>query len=123
MAIPPKRRGEHHSESAKPAVPTTSRPVTPSAAHAADRSNHRRRRRNRLRHRALAHDAWVVTLDRRGLENSSASMTLEVDVTDREAVTEAMARVAEERGGLDWVVCSAGIVKDRDLENVVYRMG
>ena len=40
-------------------------------------------------------------------------MTLEVDVTDREAVTKAVARVAEERGGLDWVVCSAGIVKDR----------
>ena len=40
-------------------------------------------------------------------------MTLEVDVTDREAVTKAVARVAKERGGLEWVVYSARIVKDR----------
>lgn len=63
--------------------------------------------------RTLAHRAWVVSLDRQLLENSSASMTLEVDVTDRAAVTDAVDRVTQERGGLDWVVCSAGIIKDQ----------
>jgi 3-oxoacyl-[acyl-carrier protein] reductase len=40
-------------------------------------------------------------------------MTLEADVGDCAQVHGAMERLLAERGGLDWVVCAAGITRDR----------
>jgi len=61
----------------------------------------------------LAHDAWVVGFDRGFTGPDVAQLSLTVDVTDRTAVTEAMNAVVQERDSIDWVVCAAGIVRDR----------
>lgn len=63
---------------------------------------------------ALAHEAWVAALDVRFPEAYDAAMLqLTVDVRDATAVADAVRSVTEERGGLDWVVCGAGIIRDR----------
>lgn len=63
---------------------------------------------------ALACDAWVAALDREFPEGPGAAKHhAEVDVTDAAALTRAVDEVARTRGGLDWVVCAAGITRDR----------
>jgi len=63
---------------------------------------------------ALQHDAWVAGLDRAAIDDDSpAAVHFRVDVTDRKAVGEVIGKVADERGGIDWVVCAAGVIRDR----------
>lgn len=63
---------------------------------------------------ALQHDAWVAGLDRAPVSDvSPAAMQFQVDVTDRNAVGEVIGKIAHERGGIDWVICAAGIIRDR----------
>ncbi len=63
---------------------------------------------------ALAGDAWVAGLDVAFPEGAGAAgLTLEADVGDCARVQGAMERLLSERGGLDWVVCAAGITRDR----------
>lgn len=63
---------------------------------------------------ALAGDAWVASLDCDfPLGPGAASATFTGDVRDGTAVGDAVERITRERGGLDWVVCAAGIVRDR----------
>jgi len=62
----------------------------------------------------LAHHAWVAAMDVHFPEPYEAAMLqLAVDVRDPLAVGEAVRSIAEDRGGLDWVVCGAGIIRDR----------
>jgi 3-oxoacyl-[acyl-carrier protein] reductase len=63
---------------------------------------------------ALAGDAWVASLDCDFPQGpGAAAATFSGDVRDGAAVGAAVERIARERGGLDWVVCAAGIVRDR----------
>jgi NAD(P)-dependent dehydrogenase (short-subunit alcohol dehydrogenase family) len=63
---------------------------------------------------ALQHDAWVAALDiEPGDDLLPAAVQYQVDVTDPVALSEVMSLIAGERGGLDWVVCAAGIIRDR----------
>lgn len=63
---------------------------------------------------ALQHDAWVAALDRTPVSDEiPAAVQLEVDVTERDRLREVMAGIARERGRIDWVVCAAGIIRDR----------
>lgn len=63
---------------------------------------------------ALAHDAWVACLDRACDDCEAAgSIALEADVTRPDTLRTALAEVVAERGGVDWLVCAAGIVRDR----------
>ncbi len=63
---------------------------------------------------ALDEVAWVAALDVKfPQDDGSASFQAEVDVTDREALSEALEEVAGTRGGIDWLVCAAGITRDR----------
>jgi len=63
---------------------------------------------------ALATDAWVAGLDVAFQEGPGATQArFEGDVRDAAAVARAVDSIAAERGGLDWVVCAAGIVRDR----------
>jgi len=63
---------------------------------------------------ALAHDAWVASLDCDHPEGpGAATATYPADVRDSGAIDAAVAEIVRERGGLDWVVCAAGIVRDR----------
>lgn len=63
---------------------------------------------------ALQHDAWVAGLDRDPIDGDSpAAVEFQVDVTDRKALDEALGKIVAERGGIDWVVCAAGIIRDR----------
>jgi 3-oxoacyl-[acyl-carrier protein] reductase len=63
---------------------------------------------------ALASEAWVAGLDVAFPDGAgTAGMTLEADVGDCAQVHGAMERLLAERGGLDWVVCAAGITRDR----------
>lgn len=63
---------------------------------------------------ALAEDAWVASLDC-DFPNGpgAAAATFTADVRDASGVGDAVERITRERGGLDWVVCAAGIVRDR----------
>ncbi len=62
---------------------------------------------------ALAPDAWVAALDLAFPDGpGDASLALETDVRDAAGVTSAVQRIATERGGIDWVVCAAGITRD-----------
>ncbi|HYL20945.1 MAG TPA: SDR family oxidoreductase [Gemmatimonadales bacterium] len=62
---------------------------------------------------ALAGEAWVAGFDLVFAEGpGAASLVEQGDVADREAVSHAVRRVTEERGGIDWVVCAAGITRD-----------
>lgn len=63
---------------------------------------------------ALADTAWVAALDRdfpAGPGDAAAAFT--GDVRDSATVRETVDRIVQERNGLDWVVCAAGIVRDR----------
>lgn len=63
--------------------------------------------------RELGADAWVAALDVTPPKEDVASLSLEVDVTDRDAVRGALEELTRARKGLDWVVCAAGVVRDR----------
>ncbi len=63
---------------------------------------------------ALAGEAWVAGLDVAFPQGAgAASLALEADVGDCACVHGAVERLLAERGGLDWVVCAAGITRDR----------
>ncbi len=63
---------------------------------------------------ALATEAWVAGVDVAFPEGAgSASLIQQADVGDRTAVAAAVDRLLSERGGVDWVVCAAGITRDR----------
>lgn len=68
----------------------------------------------------LAGDAWVAGLDVGFPDGPGAAQCVqEADVADSAAVNAALSRVLEARGGVDWVVCAAGITRDR----VSWKMG
>ncbi|HEX9728665.1 MAG TPA: 3-oxoacyl-ACP reductase FabG [Gemmatimonadales bacterium] len=63
---------------------------------------------------ALTRDAWVATIDLRFPDEAAkAHHGVEADVTREEEVEQAVDTIVRERGGLDWLVCAAGIVRDR----------
>jgi len=62
---------------------------------------------------ALAAEAWVAGLDLRFPDGpGAASRCFDADVTDPAALQCAANDVARERGGVDWLVCAAGITRD-----------
>lgn len=62
---------------------------------------------------ALAPEAWVAALDTAFPQGCGAAhAALEVDVRDSAAVQQAIEDVVASQGGIDWVVCAAGIVRD-----------
>lgn len=62
----------------------------------------------------LAADAWVAAVDVAFPQPAGpADLELVADVRDAAAVGAAVERVAKERGGLDWLICCAGIIRDR----------
>ncbi len=61
---------------------------------------------------ALAGDARVAGLDL-AFPEGGPETRLEVDVRDRAAVDDAVRALADQWGGIDWVVCAAGITRDR----------
>ena len=64
--------------------------------------------------RTLAHDAWVAGLDTKFPDpDGPASVEFTADVTNPDAIAGAITKIAGERDGLDWVVCAAGIIRDR----------
>jgi NAD(P)-dependent dehydrogenase (short-subunit alcohol dehydrogenase family) len=63
---------------------------------------------------ALAADAWVAAADLAFPQPAGpADLQVVTDVRDAAAVGAAIERVAKERGGLDWLICCAGIIRDR----------
>jgi 3-oxoacyl-[acyl-carrier protein] reductase len=63
---------------------------------------------------ALAGEAWVAAIDTAFPDGcGAASAAFEVDVRDSSAVQQAVDDIVTSQGGLDWVVCAAGIVRDR----------
>lgn len=63
---------------------------------------------------ALAEHAWVGGLDVAFADGVAAGHArFEGDVRDPPAVARAVEGIVAARGGLDWVVCAAGIVRDR----------
>lgn len=63
---------------------------------------------------ALAGDAWVAAADLAFPQPAGpADLEIVADVRDAASVGAAVERVAKERGGLDWLICCAGIVRDR----------
>ena len=62
---------------------------------------------------ALAGEAWVAGIDVAFPEGpGAASLVEQADVADRGAMSRTLGRIAEEGGGIDWVVCAAGITRD-----------
>lgn len=62
---------------------------------------------------ALAPDAWVAALDVAFPDGpGDASAAIEVDVRDSAGIGAAVQKVVDERKGIDWVVCAAGITRD-----------
>lgn len=61
---------------------------------------------------ALGYDAWVAAVDRAFADLRVGSVAIEADVTRPETLAAAVEEIVEERGGLDWIVCAAGIVRD-----------
>ena len=62
----------------------------------------------------LAGDAWVAGFDLAFPDGAGAAQRIHtVNVADSAALEDAMASVMVERGGVDWVVCAAGITRDR----------
>jgi len=61
----------------------------------------------------LTHVAWVVALDIAFPDPEAAQLSVEVDVTDRAALNDAIKSIVDDRDGIDWVVCSAGVIRDR----------
>ncbi len=63
---------------------------------------------------ALAGDAWVAAADLAFPQPAGpADLEIPTDVRDAASVGAAVERVVKERGGLDWLICCAGIVRDR----------
>jgi 3-oxoacyl-[acyl-carrier protein] reductase len=63
---------------------------------------------------ALAQNAWVAALDCDFPDGpGDAATALTADVRDAAALDQAVGRIMREAGGLDWVVCGAGVVRDR----------
>ena len=63
---------------------------------------------------ALAEHAWVAALDCDFPDGpGAAAVALPADVRDGAAVGAAVERIMRERAGIDWVICAAGIVRDR----------
>ena len=63
---------------------------------------------------ALADCAWVAALDREFPDGpGDAAATFTADVRDSTTVKETVDRIVQQRDGLDWIVCAAGIVRDR----------
>ncbi len=63
---------------------------------------------------ALVGEAWVASLDCDFPQGpGAAAATISADVRDAAALGEAVERITRERGGLDWVVCAAGVIRDR----------
>ncbi len=63
---------------------------------------------------AIAGDAWVASLDLSFPDDETrAHHAAKADVTKPSEIDAAIARIVDERGGIDWVVCAAGIVRDR----------
>ena len=63
---------------------------------------------------ALAESAWVAALDREFPEGAGdAAATFTGDVRDSTAVKQTVDQIVQQRNGLDWIVCAAGIVRDR----------
>jgi 3-oxoacyl-[acyl-carrier protein] reductase len=63
---------------------------------------------------ALAGDAWVAAVDCDFPDGpGAAAAALTADVRDAEALERAVGRLTQERGGVDWIVCAAGVVRDR----------
>ena len=63
--------------------------------------------------RALGPEAWVAALDVAFPQGEVGSLSLEADVTRREALRQELEELASARGGIDWVIYAAGIVRDR----------
>lgn len=62
----------------------------------------------------LAADAWVAGLDIAFPDGPGAAQwTSETNVADSAAVGSAFESIVTQRGGVDWVVCAAGITRDR----------
>jgi NAD(P)-dependent dehydrogenase (short-subunit alcohol dehydrogenase family) len=63
---------------------------------------------------ALTDDAWVAAADVAFASPAGpADEQVTLDVRDAAQVAAVVDRIAKERGGLDWLVCCAGIVRDR----------
>lgn len=63
---------------------------------------------------ALAEDAWVAAIDVAFPNGAGAAAAhFETDVRDAAGIARAVEAVAVERGGIDWLVYAAGIVRDR----------
>ncbi len=65
--------------------------------------------------KTLARDATVIALDLAFTDPlpKGTNRALEIDVTDAAAVTDAVRSIGSELGGVDWVICAAGIIRDR----------
>lgn len=62
----------------------------------------------------LAGTAWVAGIDVAFPDGPGAAhWAREADVADSSATSQALASVIAERGGVDWVICAAGITRDR----------
>ncbi len=61
----------------------------------------------------LTPHATVVAVDRVSCDTPVDGHFRETDVADPSAVRETVASVAQQYGGLDWVVCAAGIIRDK----------
>jgi 3-oxoacyl-[acyl-carrier protein] reductase len=63
---------------------------------------------------ALAGEAWVAGLDVAFPEGAgAAALTVEADVSDCREIHAALERLLAAHGSPDWVVCAAGITRDR----------
>lgn len=63
--------------------------------------------------RALDGDSWVAALDVAFPQGEMGNLSLEVDATKRAALDQELEELASARGGIDWVIYAAGIVRDR----------
>ena len=62
----------------------------------------------------LAGAAWVAGIDVAFPDGPGAAHSVrEADVADSSATSQALASIIAERGGVDWVICAAGITRDR----------
>lgn len=62
----------------------------------------------------LAGAAWVAGIDVAFPDGPVAAHSVrEADVADSSATSQALASIIAERGGVDWVICAAGITRDR----------
>lgn len=63
---------------------------------------------------ALSHAAWVGAVDRAFADaETGRAVNLRADVRHAESLRRALDQVIETRGGIDWVVYAAGIIRDR----------